>query len=139
MKQKFFLALAAAGVMLWCANAIAAQMEAAGTPAKPISKVSDVNAMPDDAEVVIQGVIVQDLGDEHYLLKDDSGTINIEIDEDLIGGDTITPEATVLISATVDKDGDITSLDAEEIQFVPDAPAVPATPAMPSAPAMPAK
>ncbi|HBO49970.1 MAG TPA: hypothetical protein DD619_04200 [Alphaproteobacteria bacterium] len=69
--------------------------------------------------MVIQGVIVQDLGDDNYLVKDDSGTVNIEIDEDLVQGNTITPEAEVLITATVDKEGNVTSLEAEEVQFVP--------------------
>ena len=68
---------------------------------------------------MIQGVIVQSLGDENYLVKDDSGTVTIEIDEDLVQGNTITPEAEVLITATVDQDDNVTSLEAEEVQFVP--------------------
>ena len=64
-------------------------------------------------------MIVQSLGDENYLVKDDSGTVNIEIDEDLVHGNTITPEAEVLITATVDQEGNVTSLEAEEVQFMP--------------------
>lgn len=117
MKHTFLSLLAICGLTLLSSNAMAA--DAAKAPTKPISKISDVKAMPDDTEVVIQGVIVQNLGDEDYLVKDDSGTVNIEIDEDLVQGNTITPEAEVLITATVDQDDNVTSLEAEEVQFVP--------------------
>ena len=117
MKHTFLSLLAICGLTLLSSNAMAA--DAAKAPTKPISKISDVKAMPDDTEVVIQGVIVQNLGDENYLVKDDSGTVNIEIDEDLVQGNTITPEAEVLITATVDQEGNVTSLEAEEVQFVP--------------------
>lgn len=117
MKHTFLNLLAICGLALLSSNAMAA--DTAKTTTKPVSKISDVKAMPDDTEVVIQGVIVQSLGDENYLVKDDSGTVNIEIDEDLVQGNTITPEAEVLITATVDQEGNVTSLEAEEVQFVP--------------------
>lgn len=117
MKNTFLSMLAICGLALLSSNAMAANT--AKTTTQPVSKISDVKAMPDDTEVVIQGVIVQSLGDENYLVKDDSGTVNIEIDEDLVQGNTITPEAAVLITATVDQDDNVTSLEAEEVQFVP--------------------
>lgn len=117
MKHTFLNLMAICGLALLSSNAMAA--DTAKTTTKPVSKISDVKAMPDDTEVVIQGVIVQSLGDENYLVKDDSGTVNIEIDEDLVQGNTITPETEVLITATVDQDDNVTSLDAEEIQFMP--------------------
>ena len=117
MKHTFLNLMAICGLALLSSNAMAA--DTAKTTTKPVSKISDVKAMPDDTEVVIQGVIVQSLGDENYLVKDDSGTVNIEIDEDLVQGNTITPEAEVLITATVDQEGNVTSLESEEVQFVP--------------------
>ena len=134
MKHTILTLLAIGGIALFSHNVMATN--AAQTDNKPVSKISDVNNLPDDAEVVIQGVIVQDLGDDNYLLKDDSGTVNIEIDEDLVQGNTITPEAMVLITATVDKDGDVTSLEAEEVEFLPAN--TPATPTAANAPATPA-
>lgn len=117
MKNTFLSMLAICGIALFSTNVMAA--DTAKKTNQPISKISDVKAMPDDTEVVIQGVIVQNLGDDNYLVKDDSGTVNIEIDEDLVQGNTITPEAAVLITATVDQEGNVTSLEAEEVQFVP--------------------
>lgn len=117
MKNTFLSMLAICGIALFSTNVMAA--DTAKKTNQPVSKISDVKAMPDDTEVVIQGVIVQNLGDDNYLVKDDSGTVNIEIDEDLVQGNTITPEAAVLITATVDQEGNVTSLEAEEVQFVP--------------------
>ena len=117
MKHTFLNLMAICGLALLSSNAMAA--DTAKTTTKPVSKNSDVKAMPDDTEVVIQGVLVQSMGEENYLVKDDSGTVNIEIDEDLVQGNTITPEAEVLITATVDQEGNVTSLEAEEVQFVP--------------------
>lgn len=117
MKHTILTLLVIGGIALFSHNVMATN--AAHTNNKPVSKISDVKAMPDDTEVVIQGVIVQNLGDENYLVKDDSGTVTIEIDEDLVQGNTITPEAEVLITATVDQEDNVTSLDAEEIQFMP--------------------
>lgn len=128
MKNTILTLLAIGGIALFSHNVMATN--AAQTNNKPVSKISDVNNLPDDAEVVIQGVIVQNLGDDNYLVKDDSGTVNIEIDEDLIEGNTITPEAMVLITATVDKDDNVTSLEAEEVDFLSqNAPNTPTTPA----------
>lgn len=128
MKHTILTLLAIGGIALFSHNVMATN--AAQTNNKPVSKISDVNNLPDDAEVVIQGVIVQNLGDDNYLVKDDSGMVNIEIDEDLIEGNTITPEAMVLITATVDKDDNVTSLEAEEVDFLPqNAPNMPTTPA----------
>lgn len=128
MKHTILTLLAIGGIALFSHNVMATN--AAQTNNKPVSKISDVNNLPDDAEVVIQGVIVQNLGDDNYLVKDDSGTVNIEIDEDLIEDNTITPEAMVLITATVDKDDNVTSLEAEEVDFLPqNAPNTPTTPA----------
>lgn len=128
MKNTILTLLAIGGIALFSHNVMATN--AAQTNNKPVSKISDVNNLPDDAEVVIQGVIVQNLGDDNYLVKDDSGTVNIEIDEDLIEDNTITPEAMVLITATVDKDDNVTSLEAEEVDFLPqNTPNTPTTPA----------
>lgn len=128
MKNTILTLLAIGGIALFSHNVMATN--AAQTNNKPVSKISDVNNLPDDAEVVIQGVIVQNLGDDNYLVKDDSGTVNIEIDEDLIEGNTITPEAMVLITATVDKDDNVTSLEAEEVDFLSqNTPNTPTTPA----------
>src|SRR5574344_2143106 len=102
MMRKILVAMAVLGSIMCGANAVAADNNN-----KNISSVNEVNNMPEDETVYIQGSIIEDLGDENYLFSDGSGTINIEIDEDLIQGNSITPEAIVWIEATVDKKGNI--------------------------------
>lgn len=119
MKNKI---LAMFTVCALCLGAFAANAanDTADKAKKPISQVSDVKNMNDDTMVYIQGYLVQNLGDEMYVFQDNSGTLNIEIDDDLLGNNMYSPTALVWIAAEVDKQGDVVSLDAEEIQFVPD-------------------
>ena len=121
MKNKLLTYLIAAGLML--SGAAFAGMHSDtnhSAKAKPLSKVSAVQNMPDDSMVYIQGYITQNLGDEMYVFQDDTGTMNIEIDDDLMAGNTTSPTTVVWIAAEVNKEGDITSLEAEEIQFMPE-------------------
>lgn len=120
MNTNIFTALAIVGAMFSGYNATAADMNVL-TKDKPVSKVSEINNLDDDSVVYVQGYVVQNLGDDNYLFRDDSGTISVEIDEDLIEGNKIVPNAVVFITATVDKDGNIASLEAEEIDFLPGA------------------
>ncbi|MBR1826015.1 MAG: NirD/YgiW/YdeI family stress tolerance protein [Alphaproteobacteria bacterium] len=120
MKLKFLSLLAAAGVMFGAlSTATAGTMQSSDAADKPISQVSDVQNMSDDTTVYIQGYLIQNLGNEMYMFQDDSGTIAIEIDDDLLASDTVAPNALVWIVAEVNKNGQVTSLEAEEIQFLP--------------------
>ena len=120
MRTTFLSLLAAAGVMFGAlSTATAGNMPATSSAEKPISQVSDVNNMPEDTTVYIQGYLIQNLGNEMYMFQDDSGTIAIEIDDDLLASNTVAPNALVWIVAEVNKDGQVTSLEAEEIQFLP--------------------
>lgn len=121
MKNKLLACVIAAGLMLSGAAFAGMHSDADhSAKAKPLSKVSAVQNMPDDSMVYIQGYITQNLGDEMYVFQDDTGTMNIEIDEDLMSGNTVSPTTVVWIAAEVNKEGDITSLEAEEIQFMPE-------------------
>ena len=69
----------------------------------------------DDARVVLRGSIVQHLGKDKYLFKDDSGTIRVEIDGDKWGGQTITPKDAVEIHGEVDKDWNSVEIEVDRI------------------------
>ena len=132
MKNTIFACLALVGLTIMGTNAIAADSMSNNenvmtktinkltnkSSEKKVSKVSQVSNMNDDDVVYLQGYLIQNLGDETYVFQDDSGTINVEIDDDLIQN-AIAPDALVWIAATVDKEGNITSLDATEIQLLP--------------------
>lgn len=118
MKNKFLSVLAALAVVLGVSSANAAS-SASVNANKPISQVSDIQNMDEDTMVYIQGYLTQNLGDEMYVFQDDSGTMTVEIDDDLMGSNAYSPNTLVWIAAEVDKNGDVVSLEAEEIQFMP--------------------
>ena len=84
-----------------------------------IVSVADAKNMKDDAYVVLQGTIQQNLGDENYLFKDDSGTVVIEIDDDDWNGVTVGPQDVVIIKGQVDKGWTNVEIDVDEISKVP--------------------
>jgi len=118
MKDKI-LTLAVACSALFSALTANAASSASDNSNKPISQVSDVKNMNDETTVYIQGYLIQNLGDEMYTFQDNSGTLTVEIDDSLMGNNMYSPTTLVWIAAEVDKEGDVVSLDAEEIQFMP--------------------
>ncbi len=128
MKNKLLSCVAAAAIVLASANAMAGdhgKMKHDGAN-KPVSKVSDVQNMTDDSMVYVQGYIIQSLGNDNYMLQDGSGQIMVEIDNDLMNNATITPQTVVWIAATVDQEtGQPVSLEAEEIQIMPEGTNIP--------------
>ena len=60
--------------------------------------------MGDEAKVVLQGNIVNSLGDEKYTFRDETGDIVVEIDDEDWRGINVTPENVLEISGEVDKD-----------------------------------
>lgn len=117
MKNKILSILAVAAMMFWVTSANAASMASDNTE-KTVSQVSEIKNMPDESMVYIQGYLIQNLGNENYTFQDDSGTMTVEIDDDLMANNTYSPTALVWIAAEVDNEGDVISLDAEEIQFM---------------------
>lgn len=96
----------------------ASQQMMSTNSSKPLSKVSELSNKNDEDMVYIQGFIIQNLGNDMYVFQDQSGTINVEIDDDLMQN-AVTPNTMVWIAATVDKEGQVTSLEAEELQILP--------------------
>jgi uncharacterized protein (TIGR00156 family) len=88
------------------------------TITKPVTHAADVPNMQDDTIVYLQGTLTKSLGDEMYVFSDASGNIYVEIDSALMQGQTFVPDMAVIITATVDKEGNITSLEAQEIDFI---------------------
>jgi uncharacterized protein (TIGR00156 family) len=128
MKNKLLSCAAAAAIVLASANAMAGdhgKMKHDGAN-KPVSNVSEVQNMADDSMVYVQGYIIQSLGNDNYMLQDGSGQIMVEIDDDLMNNATITPQTVVWIAATVDQQtGQPVSLEAEEIQIMPEGTNIP--------------
>lgn len=84
-------------------------------PSMAISTVEQAKQMSDDQHVALRGYIVQSFGDEDYLFKDDSGTINVEIDHKRWHGQVVTPNDLVEIQGKIDKDWSKLEIDVKRI------------------------
>lgn len=83
-----------------------------------IVTITQVKEMRDDTPVVLQGYIVQRLGDEKYLFKDSADSITVEIDDDGWRGITITPQDTVKLYGEVDRGLWSTEVDVNYIEKI---------------------
>ncbi len=68
-----------------------------------IVSVEKAKNSKDDTYVVLQGYIDKSLGNEKYLFRDETGTIQIEIEGKKFRGLTVYPDDFVQISGEVDK------------------------------------
>ena len=84
-------------------------------PGVEIISVSEALGKSDDAYVVLKGNIKQSLGDDIYVFTDQTGTINIEIDEDDWNGLNISPEDIIIIKGEIDKGWNSIEVDVDEI------------------------
>lgn len=84
-------------------------------PGLESSSVEQARGMRDDAQVILRGNIVRHLGKDKYLFKDETGTINVEIDRDKWGGLTVTPSDVVELHGEVDKDWNSVEIDVDRV------------------------
>lgn len=84
-------------------------------PGPELTTVQEAQKMRDDSRVSLKGNLVKSLGDEVYLFRDATGTIEVEIDGDIWRGQNIKPEDIVVISGELDKEWNHTSIDVSSI------------------------
>ncbi|MBJ9984823.1 NirD/YgiW/YdeI family stress tolerance protein [Acinetobacter sp. S40] len=69
-----------------------------------ISSVKQALSFKDDTPVKLKGQVVKSLGDEKYQFRDSTGTITIDVDDELWQGRAISPTTTVTLIGEVDID-----------------------------------
>lgn len=82
-----------------------------------VTTVKNAIELKDDSRVIVEGYIVKELKDELYLLKDASGEVEIEIDDEDFRNIKVTADDKVRITAEVDSDWSTTSLEAEYFEL----------------------
>lgn len=81
--------------------------------------VAQVKKMSDDSKVVLKGNIVSSLGGEHYIFKDATGSIDVEIEKNRWHGLTVTPNDEVRLMGELDKHWfEEPSVDVSDINIV---------------------
>ncbi|EMR7683813.1 YgiW/YdeI family stress tolerance OB fold protein [Yersinia enterocolitica] len=77
--------------------------------------VDKAKTMSDDTWVTLRGNIEQRIGGEHYIFRDTTGTMNVDIDHKRWNGQTITPKDTVELQGKIDKDRNSVELDVKQV------------------------
>lgn len=77
--------------------------------------VEQAKNMADDSLVTLRGTLESRLDSEHYMFKDNTGTIRVEIDAKLWKGQNVSPSDLVEIEGEVEKDKDSIEIDVKRI------------------------
>lgn len=80
--------------------------------------VKSIAKMKDDVNVMLEGYIIKKTRPEHYIFKDSTGEIEIEIDDDNFKGVKVTPQTKVRISGEVDKDWRSKTIDVDSVELI---------------------
>lgn len=83
-----------------------------------IVTVKQVKEMRDDVPVVVQGNILQRMGDDKYLFEDSTGSITVEIDNEDWRGQTVSPADTVKLYGEVDAGLFKTEIDVDYVEKI---------------------
>lgn len=87
------------------------------TPTSSVS-VADAQAAADGTYVVIDARISQKLSDERFLVRDITGEIIAEIDEDIMGEVQVSPDATLRLYGEISRDSRESVLEVERVQVL---------------------
>ncbi|MCA1923302.1 MULTISPECIES: YgiW/YdeI family stress tolerance OB fold protein [Buttiauxella] len=87
-------------------------------PSGSNTTATQAKSLSDDTWVTLRGKIESRIGGDHYIFRDTSGTINVDIDHKRWNGQTITPQDTVEIQGEVDKDWNSVEIDVKQITKV---------------------
>lgn len=79
---------------------------------------ADIDKMNDGVWVKLRGSIVERLSGDHYLFRDASGTVNVEIDRKYWNGVTVSPEDKVEIQGKIDKERNKICVDVKQISKI---------------------
>ncbi|HEX7034623.1 MAG TPA: NirD/YgiW/YdeI family stress tolerance protein [Pseudomonadales bacterium] len=92
-------------VLALAAASAAGHANAQGDDPQNVRTVTAAEAsdLPDDTHVRVEGRIVRSLGDEEYEFRDHTGTMRVEIDDDIWNGQ-IDPNRRVVLIGELDQD-----------------------------------
>ncbi|AXQ22927.1 hypothetical protein BEN71_12965 [Acinetobacter wuhouensis] len=85
-----------------------------------LTTVKQALTFKDDTKVQLRGHVVKATGDEKYQFRDSTGTITVDIDDELWQGKPIAPNTTVTLIGEVDIDYKPTKrveIDVDAVQF----------------------
>ena len=85
-----------------------------------VTTVKQALGMKDDSNVQLKGYVVKAVGDEKYQFRDSTGSITVEVDDELWQGKPISAKTPVTIIGEVDidyKPAKRVEIDVEQLRF----------------------
>ncbi|OLQ84334.1 hypothetical protein BIY21_05470 [Vibrio ponticus] len=89
-----------------------------GPETAAVNTVKQANDAADDSAVLLTGNIIESIGNETYLFKDETGQIQIEIDDEDWMGVDVTPNDRVVIRGEVDSEWSTPKIDVDSVQKI---------------------
>jgi uncharacterized protein (TIGR00156 family) len=83
-----------------------------------VVSVTTVSNLGDDTKVILEGYLIKQIRDEHYIFKDNTGEIEVEIDDEDFRGAKVTPKTKLRISGEVDKDWESIKIDVDYLEIL---------------------
>ena len=83
-----------------------------------LNTVEEAKTMRDDEWVVLQGYIESHIRTDHYVFRDETGSITVEIDDDKWRGQIIGPRDKVEIEGEIDRDPWSLEIEVERIRKI---------------------
>ena len=80
--------------------------------------VKSISDMDDETIVTLEGYIVKKTKPEHYLFKDETDKINVEIDDADFRGIKVTPKTKIRITGEIDKDWTSFYIEVDHLELV---------------------
>lgn len=111
---KTIAALFAILALTACASA---GFDGPGATARVVSAAS-INDMGDETKVILEGYLIRQIKDEHYIFRDNTGEIEVEIDDEDFRGAKVTPNTKLRISGEVDKDWESITIDVDYLEIL---------------------
>jgi len=103
-------------VIPWTITVSPAWMHAEDIPV--LTTVDSAMGMRDDADVILEGHIIKVIRPEHFLFRDGTGEIEVEIDDEDSRGVTLTPAAKIRIIGEVDRELNSVTIDVDHVEAV---------------------
>ena len=99
---------------------VIAQSAQTFSKAQSISTVEQAHKMPDDSEVLLEGIIIEQIGRNTYMFKDKTGQIPVEIEMDEWNGFEVTDTTPVRIYGEMDIEGmGNRQIDVQSVSILP--------------------
>ena len=84
-----------------------------------ITTAESISDMKAHTKIILQGYLVKQINKEHYLFKDGTGNVEVDIEDQIFKGANVTPETQIRLRGKVDKDlWEATSVDVDYLEIV---------------------